>query len=204
MSITTASIITLLRGAIDDLLKTDGLSTFVYDADNSFKLNSDHVVESSIIVYQNGTELPESEWGYNSDTNKITITFTLSGYSLTKGDNILITFNHYERFSDTELTSYIKSSLMEFTKRQYKKTFYMNDSNQVVTLNGTNPTFEEGNIIALVTAIKIDPKNIKISTRDFNISPEEFRSASEQIDHLFQQFNLTLGIVDFFQEDLND
>jgi hypothetical protein len=197
MSITTASIITLLRGAIDDLLKTDGLSAFVYDADNSFKLNSEHVVESSIIVYQNGTELPESEWGYNSDTNKATISFTLSGYSLTKGDNILITFNHYERFSDTELTAYIKSSLMEFTKRQYKKTLYMNDSNQVVTLNGTNPTFEEGNIIALVTAIKIDPKNIKISTR-------EFRSASEQIDSLFQQFNLTLGIVDFFQEDLND
>ena len=201
MSITTSSIITLLRGLIDDLLQTDGLSAFEYDSDSSFKLGKEHIVASSILVYQNGTLLPATEYSYNADTNKVTLTMGGSGYSLTKGDDIIITFNYYERFSDTELTSYIKSGLLEFTKRKYKKTFYMNSNNEVVTLNGENPSLEEGNIITLVAAIKIDPKNINIKTRDFSMNGEEFKSASAQIDDIFMHFSLTLGIIDFLEEE---
>jgi len=202
MSITTSSIITTIRGLIDDLLQTDGASGFQYDSDNSFKLGKEHVVAASILVYQNGTLIPATEYAYNADTNKVTITFVSSGYSLTKGDAILITFNYYERFSDSELTSYIKSNLAEFTRRSYKKTFYMSSSDEVLTLNGENPTFKEGYLIALVTAIKIDPKNIKISTRDFTFTAEENKTPSEQLDDLFMRFDLTLGILDFLDEEL--
>jgi len=202
VTITTASIITLIRGLIDDMLKTDGVSAFEYDSDNSFKLNSDNVVSSSIIVYQNGTEISEDDWAYNSDTNKVTVTFVTSGESLTKGDNIVITFNHYERFSDTELTAYIKANLVEFSRRNYKKTFYMNSSNEVVALNDANPTLKEGNLIAIVTAIKIDPKNIKINTRDWSISAEEYKSVSEQLDDVFRHFNFTLGDIDFLEKEI--
>jgi len=201
--VTTSGLITLIRGLIDDLLQTDGLNAFTYDSDNSFKLCNEHVVSTSILVYQNASLLPSTEYSYNADTNKVTLTMTGSGYSLTKGDNIIITFDYYERFSDTELTSYIKSSLVEFTKRKYKKTFYMNSNDEVVTLNGENPTTPEGHIIALVTAIKIDPKNIKISTRDFNFSAEENKSPSQQIDDVFTHFTFTLGVIDFLdQEDI--
>lgn len=196
---TTASIIEIIRGLIKDLLNSAGRDSFQYESDNSFKLSEPRVSASSIIVYQNGTELPTSEWNYNADTNKVTLTMSGSGYSLTSGDDILITYDYFNKYSDTELTSYIKANLVRFTQYKYKKLFYMNSSDEIVTLNGENPTESEGNIIALVTAIDIDPQNIKIQTKDFTISPSEFNSKSEQIKNVISIFNKAYMSLDFLE-----
>lgn len=201
-NVTTASIITLIRGLIKDIQKTDGRDVFAYDSDSSFKLSLDNISSSSIIVYQNGNVLSSDDWDYNSDTNKVTITPVTSGVSLTSGDNIIITYDYYERYSDSEIQSYIKTNLVRFTQRRYYKQFYMNSSNEVVTLNGSNPTVAEGNIIALVTAIDIDPQNIEIRTRDFTLTPTENLSKSEQINIVFNQFLRSFGVIDFLEDEI--
>jgi len=196
--ITTASIITLIRGIIKDNLKTNGRDAFEYVTDTSFQLSQDYVSSATIKVYKNGTLLTlTTHYTYNSSTNKVTIIATLVA-----GDDIIITYSYYEKYSDTEIQGYIKSILVWFTRRRYKKTFYMNTSNEIVTLNGMNPTEEEGNIIAIITAIDIDPRNIRIRTPDFTIDPEEHKSKSELINDVFDQFLRSFGTMGFLEERL--
>jgi len=192
-TVTTASIITTIRGIVKDIQKTDGRDAFEYGTDTTFKLSKSYISSSGMKVYKNGTELTTG-WSYNSTTNRVTITA-----SLTSGDDIIITYSYYEKFSDTELTSYIKANLAWFTRRRYKKHFYMNSNDEVVTLDGINPTEEEGNIIAIITAIDIDPKNFRIRTPDFTIEAEETKSKSEQINEVFDQFLRNFGKIDFLE-----
>lgn len=199
-NITTASIITIIRSLIKDNLKTDGRNVFEYDTNASFKLDTSRVSSSTIKVWQNGIEIPSTEWSFNSVTNRVTITFVTSGYSLVKGDNIIITFSYYEKYSDSELTSFIQANLPRFTQKRYFKTFYMNSINEVVTINGVNPIQEEANIIAIITAIDINPNNITVRMPDFTISPEEKMSKSEQIDKILTEFKISLGKISFLEE----
>jgi hypothetical protein len=195
-NVTTASIITKIRGLIKDLQKSTGQNVFEYDTDASFKLNNPRVDSSTIIVYVNGTDITDSNWTYNSDTNKVTITS-----SLTKGDSIIITFSYYERYSDTEIQSYISANLTRFTEYQYPKRFYMNSSNEVVTQNGANPTEKEGDVIARITAVDIDPKNVTLRTNDFTVSAEEKESKSEQIRRVMSRFMRYFGNVSFMEDE---
>jgi len=193
-TVTTSSIITNIRGLIKDLQRTDGRNFFKYDSDSSFKLSEDKISSTGMKVYKNGTELTTG-WTYNSTTNKVSISS-----SLVKNDIIIVTFNYYAKYSDTEIQSYIKSNLLRFTQKKYKKTFYMNDSNEVVTLDGINPTVEEGNIISLITAVDIDPQNVSINLPDLKLTAKESKSKSEQIDDIFSNWLRTFGSVDWLEE----
>lgn len=202
-NITTASIITLIRGLIKDTLQSDGQNVFEYDSNSgaSFKLDNPRVSSSTITVYQNGTALDSVDWAYNSNTNKVTITPVTSGVSLADGDSIVITFSYYGKYSDTEIQNYIKSALIYFTKRRYAKHFYMNPSNEIVTLNGINPTEDEAYIIAAITAIDIDPQNVTLRFPDFTISAQENKSKSDQIQDVFDKFLRSFGRIQFIQDE---
>lgn len=195
--VTTNNIITTIRGLIKDLLNASGRNGYQYDSDTSFKLSSDRVSASTITVYRNGTDITSANWSYNANTNKVTITSTLVSQ-----DSIIITYSFYEKYSDTEITNYIKSNLAQFTRYRYFKHFYMTDANEVVSLNEDNPTLQEGNLISLVTAIDIDPQNIEIKTRDFSITPSENKSKSEQISELVRGFNRGYISLDFMEIEL--
>lgn len=199
-NVTTDSIIVNIRGLIKDLAKSDGRDVYEYDDDNAFLLGEDFVSSSTIKVYQNNSLLATQDWSYNTDTNKVTIVFQTSGQALTKGDIIVILYSYYAKYSDTEITGYIQSNLTKFTQKRYKKTFYMSSDNEVVTLNGLNPTIEEGNIIALLSAIDIDPQNVNIRTPDFTISASETKSKSEQVQELFDNWLRDFGTIDFLED----
>jgi len=194
MSVSTSKIINKIRGLIKDLLKSDGRNAFEYDNDASFSLSESYVSSTGMQVFQNGTEL-STGWNYSTTTNKVNITS-----SLTKGDNILVTFGFYAKYSDAEITSYISANLTRFTQKKYKKTFYMNDSDHVVALNNQNPTEQEGDIIALITAIDIDPQNINVRIgNDFTISATETRAKSELINDVLNEFMRSFGVIDFLE-----
>lgn len=194
-TVTTANIITLVRGIIEDNLKSDGNDSERYDQDTSFLLSKVFVSEATIKVFQNGTELTIiTDWTYNSSTNRVTITA-----SLTKNDDIIITFSYYNQYSDTEILEFISASLSTFVVKRYEKYFYIDDNDEVVTLDGVNPTVQEANIMAIITSIDIDPNNITIKTRDYTISPEENLSKSQQIDRVFGNFLRTFGSPEFLE-----
>ena len=200
--VTTASIVEIIRGIIKDLQKSNGRDAFQYQGDNEFSLSENYISSEGMKVFQNGTELDEDDWSYNEDTNIVTIEFVFSGNSLVNGDDILIKYNYYEKYSDSEITSFIKSNLPRFVIRRYKKTFYMNSEDEIVTSNGENPTEEEGNVIAAITAIDIDPQNINIKIgNDFTISATENKSKTELINEALSHFLRSFGKLDYLEEE---
>lgn len=195
--IATSEIITKIRGMINDN-KKQGRNIFEYKTDTSFTLSEDYVSSVDMTVYKNGILLTETtDWTYNTITNRITIIA-----SMVEDDNIIVNFNYFGNFSDLEITNHIRSNLAWFTVRRYKKTFYMNSNNEVVTLDGINPTEEESNIIAAITAIDISPNNFKVHVvGSFSIDAEENKSKSELRNDVFDQFLTSWGSIDFMEDE---
>lgn len=188
------NIIKNIRGLIKDTSATVR-NVFEYDTDASFKLSEPRIKASSIKVYKNGEEVASADFSYNDETNKVTIT-----EELTKGDMITIFFECYEKYSDAEITSYIESNLVRFTQKRYKKTFVVEDD-EIVDEDGEEPTISEQNVIAIITAIDIDPQNVEIRTRDFTVTATENKSKSDQINEVFAQFDRGFISLDYFEFD---
>ena len=122
MSLTNsvADIIPIIRGLIDDKNRIDGRDSFRFNgSDNIFTLTEDFVSESTIAVFQNGTQIASQDFTYNSDNNTVTIEFITSGESLNTDDNILITYDYFKKYSDIE----------------YRRTHYMDYINAAFELN---------------------------------------------------------------------
>ena len=96
----------IIRALLRDTLQTDGKMSYTYQGIAVFTLPDDFPDSSTITVYKNGVDLTSSNWTYSSTNNTVTITA-----SLTTNDDILITYHYYDKYSDTELTSYIEASL---------------------------------------------------------------------------------------------
>lgn len=200
MQVTTECIREKIRGLIKDLQRTDGRDAFQFEGDNEFSLSENYVCSTGMKVFINDIEISEDDWTYNEETNKVIISPVTSGLALMEGDDIVIKYSYYEKYSNSELNGYIKSNLVRFSVRRYKKTFYMNDFSQVVTVNGENPSNEEGDIIAIITAIDIDPQNINVKIgQDFTVSATENKSKTEQINNIIDQFTRSFGTISFLE-----
>jgi len=188
----------LTRTIIGDSLSIKGRDVFQYKGDTSFSLTEDFPDSSTISITVNGTSLL-SGWSYNSVTNMITITS-----SLTTDDIIIIRYSFYCKYSDTEIVNYIESSFAYFSQYGYKKIFLLNSGrDEVWTLNGDFPSLKEAYQIAIISAIIIDPKNVSIKTKEFSISARENKNQSDLIGEAFQQFTSFLGEITF-DEDLKE
>jgi len=185
---TVASVTTIIRGLIQDKLRTDGRNVFTYTSDNRFRLTKDFVSSSTIIVTVNGT--PTTNFTYDSDTGYLTIADSLSA-----NDIVIITYSYYSEYSDAEIAGYLESSLAYFPQYQYKKTFEINTSDEIIAINDYEPTTNELYFIAIVASILINPQNIKISIPDLTIEAKRDKSDIEQIKDAFLQFQSYLGNI---------
>jgi len=201
---TTNDVLRLVRGLIKDTLRTDGQKAYEYIDDNTFTLPEPFVDSSSIQVYQNSNLLSTDDWSYNSSTNQVTISFQTSGLSLSSGDIILITFDYYGKYSDTELQYYLEAALVYFVQYRYDKVFEFNSNNEIVTVNGVNPTVSELQFIAIIAAISIDPDNIVIRTKEFTINGSTTKDKDTLIKDAFNNFTKNFGRLNFIEYDGND
>lgn len=189
-----ASVITIVRGLIkDQALKRVPGDPFQYDNDNKFTLSQDFVSEPSIIVYLNNVVLSSSDYSYDSETNRVCIDIVSSGLSLNKGDTILITYDYFKKYSDTELEGYISSSLSYFVENRYKKVFCISDNDEIIAINDLIPTIKELYFIAIIASILTDPMNVDIRTPDFSVSAQRHKSDREQITEAFTRYQRFVG-----------
>lgn len=156
MNITTAEIITKIRYLINDTTRslTD---VFEYNSlTNEFSLVEPNVIDISAL-YVNGVESGVS-YSYDSIYNKVTVTSAMS-----YGDIITVDYTYFNRYSDTELLSYIQNAVMQLSVRNYKD--FIIDTNVIFP----EPSFEERNLVAVVAATLIDPQNVSYSLPDMSI-----------------------------------
>jgi hypothetical protein len=188
----------LVRALLKDRLRTDGRDTYQFTGSANFTLTEDYPSSSTIKVYKNGTLLTTG-YSYNASTNIVTVTAILA-----TNDIILITYSFYDKYSDTEITDYIESSLCYFNQYGYRKTFKFNDARtEILTIDGVNPTVKECYEIAIITSICIDPQNIEIRTKDFTVTAMEKESKSDLIGKAMTQFMTWYGELTF-EEDLRE
>lgn len=189
---TVSSVTTIIRGLNDDQLRIDGRDPYIYSTDNVFTLSEDFISESTIAVFVNGSQLGSGDFSYDSDNNQVTITSSLSA-----DDNILIKYSYYKKYSDAEIQGYLESSLVYFPQYQYKKTFEINDSDEIVAVNCVAPTTDELYFIATIASILIDPQNVRINIPDLSLSAKRDNSDQDQIKIAFRNFKNFIGKIDF-------
>ena len=116
------------------------------------------------------------------------MTYIIKGAGLTIEDVVLIKYSYYKKYSDSEISGYLESSLAYFPQYKYKKTFIINSDNKIVAYNGIDPTIEELYFISTIASILIDPQNIRVSIPDLNISAKRDTSDQDQIKTSFANF----------------
>lgn len=204
MSITNTvqSVTTLVRGLIKDQQKTDGKNIFEYESDNKFTLSKSFVDADSIRVIVNGTEIDEDDWSFDTDTNRVVIEFQSSGDELTEDDIIIILFSYYQKYSDNEIRGYINSSLSYFVQHKYKKSFEIDEDDNILATDDLQPTIDELYFIAIIASIVIDPQNVEINTPEFKLTANRSESDQDQINKAFLQYKRLVGRV-YFEEILD-
>lgn len=200
-------IIRWIRQLIDDQTKTDGRDVFEYNGtDNTFPLSEDFPDITSFTVLRNDTELASTEFTYDSDTNEMDVTLTGSGEALVEEDIIDIRYNYYLKYSDAEIKGYIEGSLLYFTEFRHSKIFeYDTDRDRVVTINGVNPTTAEAHLIALITAVNINPDNVTLRLPEITRTAVQNKSKKEQISEILSRWQRFVGSIEFIEdEDITD
>ena len=152
-----SDIVPLVRYLINDNLLTTGKDIFTYTTSLVFTL-TETGVSSVTALFVN--DVAKTTYSYSSTTNKV----TYSG-SLTAGDTVEIQYSYYPNYSSTEISNYVRAALIHLSVNNYY-TF----TEDVSTYLYPEPTDEEKNLIAAVTAILIDPNNITYRLPDITIS----------------------------------
>lgn len=190
---------TYVRTLINDQKRKDGHDIESFDNSYVFHVSEDFIDSDTLIVKKNGELLSVSDWSFDADTNEVTIDILESGQDLVTGDNIELIYNYYAKYSDDELDGYISGSLLYFTEHRYKKTFDIS-SDEIVAINDQEPTVEESHIIALVTAVHIDPQNVTLRTPDITRSATQNLSKKDQISKIISNFQRFVGFLTFLED----
>lgn len=187
---TVSSVTLIIRGLINDNLRIDGRDSFEYGTSSVFFITEDFVSSTTITVYVNGVET--SNFTYDSDNNAVTIADSIADNAI-----IIIKYNYYKKYSDTEIKGYLESSLSYFPLYQYKKTFEIDSNDEINAINNYIPTTNELYFIAIIASILIDPQNIKINIPDLVISAKRDKSDQDQIKEAFINFKNFIGAISF-------
>jgi len=158
-STTLGTLETLIRYILNDSEKsmTPG-DIFTYQNSAIFTLTEPNV-NSVSEVSRNGTPLNSGQYSYDIDTNKVTVSA-----SLTSGDVIEIQYKYYPNYSSTEVQGYIQAALVHLSVNNYY-TWQIQSS-----VLYPDPEPNEQNLIALVASTLLYPDNKSYSLPDIRIS----------------------------------
>jgi len=124
---------------------------------------------------------------YSYLNGKVTITG-----NLTAGNKLEFDYNAYEKYSDNELRSYIRSALTYLATEKYK-TFTAKSDNIIF------PTLSEAeeNLIALIASVIISGAIRSYRTPEFTINFNEDEPKDKKIKRIIAQFQKTYGTTEY-------
>ena len=131
---------------------------FTYSTSSVFNLTESNSITITG-VFVNNVEIGASEYSFDSSSNKLTVTASLS-----TGDSVEVQYTYYCNYSNAEVEAYIRSAVVYLSVNQYY-TF------EVDSTDGFYPdiTDKEKNIIAFVASILMKPDNISYRLPDMSI-----------------------------------
>jgi len=129
-----------------------------YVASDVFTLDEDNPITVSTVLL-NDVEQSTDDWSYDSDTGKVTITFSAS-----VDDTIEIQYTYYSKYSSAEIQNFIRRALVELSINQYE-TYVVSNSTIY-----PDPGRDAENLIAAVAAILIKPDNKSYRLPDLQVN----------------------------------
>ncbi|RLE37652.1 hypothetical protein DRJ17_06110 [Candidatus Woesearchaeota archaeon] len=180
-------IIVKIRSLVEDISKKSSES-FIYLSSSVFILTESNIIDI-IRVQKNGSTLGSGEFDYDPLTNEITITA-----SLVSGDIIIVDFNYYSKYSDTEIRSYIEGALA-YISLHYCQDFEMEHDLDVYELFPT-PTNRETDMIAMVASILMKPNYSEYKLANVTIKYPRIEDKDKKIWKLIKSFQKRIGIFD--------
>jgi len=157
MAVTLGTIKTKTRNILGDISLT-GQDNYTYENSSIFTLSESNVITVSS-VYVNGVELDTSDYSFDSSTNEITITA-----SLTTGDTVTINYTYYSNFSDDEINAAIKSAIFYISVNNYSDWQVMSDDGIY-----PEPEIREQNLIAIISSLILEPDNKSYRLPDLSV-----------------------------------
>jgi len=184
------SIVVKTRDLIEDNFRRNNGDTFEYITSKIFTLSEANVDATSISVEKNGAVFAPANYTYSSTTGKLTVTGTLVA-----GDILVVSYNYYYKYSDTEIEGYIRGALYWLTTEKYK---VFACRNNVIF---PTPSEEEECLIALIASILITDSIKSYRTPEISIQFEDSMSKEEKISRAVSQFDKMYGIFKYINLD---
>ncbi len=183
-----------IRTKVRALVEDFGASSFElyeYEDSNIFTVSEPNVDEITMVL-RNGGLLEESEWSFDSTTNKLTVTLA-SGSEFASGDKVEIDFT-YNKYSDSELTKYITAGIVWLSIFSYGENNY-----EVYTASDIirpNPDAKTVDLISIVTSILIKPNYSEYRLANRTVKYPRTMTRDEKIQKIISRFQMGLGIND--------
>lgn len=176
-----STIKTKIRALAGDFAKSD-FETFTYENDSYFFLSESNV-SSVTKVEKNGSELGSGDWDYDSTNNKVTISAELSNR-----DTIIIYFT-YTKYSDTELTEYIRGALVHISLYSYCSTDYEIEDDSIIP----TPDNKTTDLIAIIASILLKPNYSEYRIPNITVKFPRTMDKYERIRTIINRFRSSIG-----------
>jgi len=178
-----------IRALIEDISKPD-FQVFQYTTSSIFTIAEPNI-NTITKVLKNGAELGSGEYDFDSTTNKMEITA-----SLTVGDNIEVDYTYY-KYSTTELTEFIRASLVWMSIFSYCEGDYELETEGIYP----TPANKTTDLIAIIASILIKPNYNRYSLPNLTVVYPKNETKEEKIEKLIMKFNSGIGVTDILEWD---
>ena len=183
-----ATLRTKIRALIADI-SSSSFETFTFATSSIFTISQENITITSVL--KDGVELGSGTYSFDDDTNKITITETL-----TSGNVIEVDFTFYDK-STTELNEYIRAALVWLSVFSYCETdFELEDTYITPT-----PENKELDLIAIIASILIKPNYTQYSLPNLKVVYPRNLSKDEKIRRIIQSYQQGLGVISILEYD---
>ena len=178
-----------IRAVVADIITTEP-ETFTYTNSATFILAEEHI-QNIVKVTKNGVELSTGEYSFDSSTNKLTITASLSGIS-----NIEVIYTYY-KYSNTEIDEYVRASLVWLSIFDVSENDYEVEDDDIYP----EPDGRTMDLIALVASILAKPDWTEYRLPNLTVKYTGRISKEDRIEKLINRFTLGLGVTDVLEFD---
>jgi len=179
-----------IRALIEDAPSQSDVETFTYSNSSVFTLAEENISDITQVT-KNGTALGSGEYSYDSTTNELTVTASLSD-----GDIIIVKYTFY-KYSETELEEFVRASLVWISVFSYCETDYELEDSEIFP----TPSNKDTDLIALIGSILIKPDYSQYKLPNLTVNYPRTMPKEERIEKLIKKFSQGLGVCEILEWD---
>lgn len=179
---------TKIRNLVGDFSSAKDFEVFEYSTTSTFTVAQVNITITKVL--KNGVALGSGDYDFDSTTNKIEITA-----SLTTGDKIEVDYTFYN-YSNTEIDGQIMASLswISLYSSNDSTDFELEDDEIVPT-----PDNKTTDLIAIVASMLIKPEFNSYKLPNVTVSYPEKMSREERLEKIINRFKIGIGVSEVIE-----